>query len=139
MLRFGFPERTGGCHLGYRLARPEAGGLDIGDRVLRNSLLLVGRIENRRPVAHPDVVALTIAGSRVMNLEEKLEQLSIADLGRIEDDLDGLGVRTVLAVSRIGNVASRVADPRRDDASVVANEILHPPKTSAGEHRPFRR
>jgi len=139
MLRFGFPERTGRCHLGYHLARPEAGGLDIGDRVLRNSLLLFTRIEDRRPVAHPDVVALAIAGCRVVNLEENLEQLSIADPGRIEDDLDGFGVRPVLAVRRIGDVAPRIADPRRDDARVFPNEILHPPKASAGEHRAFRR
>jgi hypothetical protein len=74
-----------------------------------------------------------------MNLEAQLEQLSIADLGRIEDDPDEFGARPVIAVSRIGNVAPEIADLRRDDALVFANEILHSPKASAGRAPRVRR
>jgi hypothetical protein len=35
------PERSGGLHLGDDLARPKAGGVDIGDRVLRDATLVV--------------------------------------------------------------------------------------------------
>ena len=47
-----------------------------------------------------------------MNLKEKLEQLSIADLLWIEDDLDRFGVCSMIAIGRIGNVASGLTDAR---------------------------
>src|SRR5882757_7246984 len=57
VLGLGLPERSGWCHLGDDLARPEAGSIDIGDGVFRDPLLLVTRIEDGRPVARSPVVA----------------------------------------------------------------------------------
>ena len=54
--------------------------------------------EDGRPVAEPRVVALAIASCRVVHLEEELEQLAIAELGWIENDLDGFGVSAVVAI-----------------------------------------
>ena len=51
MLRFGLPEGTGRRQLGHHLAGPEAGGLDIGDGVFADALLLLARVENRGAVA----------------------------------------------------------------------------------------
>ena len=41
-----------------------------------------------------------------MNLEEELQQLTKAEPFRIEDDLDGFGVGSVVAVCRIWNIAA---------------------------------
>src|SRR6185312_5815209 len=87
MLRLGFPEIPDRRDLGDDLARPEPGGLDVRDRVLGDALLLRTRIEDRRAVARAEVVALAVARRRVVNLEEELQQLPIARLRGIEDDL----------------------------------------------------
>src|SRR5205807_5042560 len=110
-----------------------------GNRIVRGALLILIGVENRGTVAGPDVVALTVSGGRIVNLEEELQQLSIADFLRIENDLDRLGVGPVIAIGRVGHVAAGVADARGDHARVFANEVLHPPKAAAGEHGTFRR
>src|ERR1700684_779976 len=58
VLRFRFPERPGRLLLVDHLSRPQAGGVDVGDRVVRDLLLPVIRVEDGRPVAQADVVAL---------------------------------------------------------------------------------
>src|SRR4029453_13068477 len=103
------------------------------DRVLGDSALFLVEIEDRRAIARPDVVALTVQRRRIVNLEEELEQVSIRDLLGIEDDLDRLGVRAVVAVRRVRDVPARVPDSRRDDAGLLAEEILHSPKAAAGK------
>ena len=92
MLGFGLPEVAGWNDFGNDLAGPQAGSIDVGDGVFGNPLLLVAGVEDRRSIAGPDVVALAIARARVVNLEEELENLPIADAGRIKDDLDCFGV-----------------------------------------------
>ena len=92
VLGLGLPERPGRRHLGDDLARPQPGGVHVRDRVLGDALLLVAGVEDRRAVAGPDVVALPVAGARVVDLEEELQQVPVGDLLRVEDDLDGLGV-----------------------------------------------
>src|SRR5215211_3983862 len=55
-----FPERPRRRHLGHDLPRPEARSLDIGDRLLGDGALLVVDVEDRRTIAHADVVALAV-------------------------------------------------------------------------------
>src|SRR5712671_718661 len=71
MLGLGLPERSGGSHLGDHLARPKPGGIDVGDGVLRDPLLLVAGIEDRRAVAGAAVVALAVARRGIMDLEKE--------------------------------------------------------------------
>ena len=47
MLGFGLPEVGGGNHLGDGFARPQARGVDVGDGVQRNLVLLVVDVEDR--------------------------------------------------------------------------------------------
>jgi hypothetical protein len=69
-----------------------------------------------------------------VDLEEELEQVPIRPFGRIEHDLDRLGMRAVVAVGGVGNVAAGIADAGRDDAGLLADQVLHAPETStAGE------
>src|SRR5690349_7560356 len=51
VLRLGLPEGPRGRHLGDHLARPQAGGVDVGDRVLGDPLLLITGVEDGRAVA----------------------------------------------------------------------------------------
>ncbi len=76
MLRFGFPERTGRTHFCHHLARPEPGGVDVGNRVARNPLLFVVRVKDRRTIAGPGVVPLPVQCGRIMDLKEELEQFA---------------------------------------------------------------
>jgi hypothetical protein len=48
----------------------------------------------------------------IVNLEEKFEQGPEADDLGIERDLDGLGMRAVMAIGRVGHIAAAIADAR---------------------------
>src|SRR5438067_4272970 len=133
VLRLGLPERTGPRELGDDLARPQPGGVDVGDGVLGHLALLVARVEDGGAIAGADVVALPVPRRRVVDLEEELEEVAEAQLVGIEDDLDGLGVRAVVAIGGIGDVAAAVADPGRDHTGPLADEVLHAPEAASGE------
>ena len=92
MLRFRLPEVA--CWNNFRnsFPWPQARSIDVSDRVFRNPPLLVAGVEDCRPIAGPDVVALAIARAWVVNLEEELEDLPIADARSIKDYLDCFGV-----------------------------------------------
>src|SRR5690349_119319 len=62
VLLLGLPERTRRRHLRDDLPRPQTRRVDVGDRVLGDALLLLARVEDRRAVAAPHVVALPILG-----------------------------------------------------------------------------
>src|SRR5215472_15266694 len=47
VLGLGFPERPGRGDFGDHLPRPQAGGVDVGDGVLGDLLLLVAEVEDR--------------------------------------------------------------------------------------------
>ena len=97
VLGLGLPERDGLADLGHDLAGPQAGGLDVGDRVFRDLALLVAGVEDLRAVAGADVVALAVLGRRVVDLEEELQDVPVRDALGVEDDLDRLGVAGVVA------------------------------------------
>jgi hypothetical protein len=133
VLGLGLPERAGRGHLGDDLARPQAGGVDVGDGVLGDLLLLVTEVEDGRPVAIADVVALPVLRRRVVDLEEELQQVPVRDLPWVEDDLQGLGVAAVVPVGGVGHVAAGVSGPGRDNAGELADEFLHAPEAAAGQ------
>src|SRR5215217_6318509 len=110
VLRLGLPEITCRHDFGDDLARPQPRRLDVGDGVQRHGLLLVVGVEDRRPVAPADVVALPVLGRRVVDLEEELEQRPIVGLRRVVDDLDRLGVPGMIAVGGVGVLATGIAD-----------------------------
>src|SRR4051812_16060086 len=58
VLGLGFPEGAGRGDFRHDLPGPKARGVDVGDGVERDALLLFVRIEDRRPVARAHVVAL---------------------------------------------------------------------------------
>ena len=102
VLGLGLPERTCGGHLRDDLARPQAGGVDIGYGVQRGLPLLVIGVVDGGAVARPYIVALTVPGGRVVDLEEELEQVPVGGLLRIEGDFDGLGMVSVVPVCGFG-------------------------------------
>src|SRR5690348_12399429 len=80
VLRLGFPEVADRRHFGDDLARPQARRVHVGDRLLRHFSLLVARIENRRTVAGAFIVALTVPRRGIVDLEEILQDASVARL-----------------------------------------------------------
>src|SRR6516162_1244276 len=134
VLWFGFPEVADRRHLGDDLARPQARRVHVGDRLLRHLSLLVARIEDRRTVACADIVALTIPRRGIVDLEEILQDASVARLCCIEDDFDPLRMSTMVAVGRVRSVAASIADASRDNAGKLADQVLHPPEASPSEY-----
>ena len=137
MLGLGLPERPGGDDLGDHLARPQSRGVHVGDRVLGDPALLLVGVEDRRPVAGADVVALAVLRRRIVDLEEELEQVAERLPLGVEDDLDRLGVGAVVAVGRVGDVTAGVAHSGRDHAWPLADQVLHTPEATSGKHGPF--
>ena len=131
MLRLGFPEFPGRRDLRNGLAGPQAGGVDVRDRVLGHPFLRVVDVVDRRAVARAHVVALAVRGAGIVDLEEELQQLAVAHLRGIEDHLDAFGMGAVVAVGGVRHVAAGVADPRRLDPGHLADQVLHAPETSA--------
>jgi hypothetical protein len=76
-----------------------------------------------------------------VDLEEKLEKLAVADLAGIEDDLNGFGVGSMIAVGRIRNVAAGVADAReitpqkQPPARTARSSLIGYPPPSRGKPR----
>nr|WP_236833508.1 hypothetical protein [Blastococcus sp. MG754427] len=135
VLLLGLPEVAGRLDLGDDLPRPDARGVDVGDGVERDALLLVAGVEDRRAVAATDVVALAVLGRRVVDLEEELQQLAERDDVGVEDDLDRLRVVTVVPVGGVRGVSPGVADPGRDHPGALAQQLLRAPEATAGEDR----
>src|SRR5207342_2359608 len=135
VLGFGFPEITGRRDFGDRLARPQAGRVDVGDGVQCDALLLGRGVVDRRAVGRTQVIALAVARARVVDLEEEFQQVAIADARGIEHDLDCLGMGAVVAVGGIAHFAAAVTHARTDDTVHAAQQILHAPEASAGEDR----
>src|SRR3954462_1300006 len=101
VLRLRLPERTSGDDLGDNFPGPQSGGVNVGDGVLGNRLLLIRCVKDGRSVTRTDVVALTVLGRRIMHLEKELEQIAVRGLGRIKGDLESLGVALVVAVRSV--------------------------------------
>src|SRR6185312_2619846 len=137
MLGLGLPEVAGRRQFGHHLARPQAGGIHVGDGVLGHLLLLAAGMEDGRAIARAAVVALAVRGARIVDLEEELQQPAVADSLRIEDDFDRLGMGAVVAVGRVGHVAAGIAHAGGDDAGLRANQFLHAPEATAGENGSF--
>src|SRR5262249_56273321 len=64
-------------------------GVARGDR---GFLLASVMVEDRRAVLAAEIEALAVAGGRIVDPPERLEQLLVADLGRVEPPLDRLGL-----------------------------------------------
>jgi hypothetical protein len=106
------PECAGRRNLSHDFTWPQPRGLHVGDCSFGDALLFGAGIEDRRAIAESDIISLTIFCGRIVNLEKELEQPSVADLCRIENNLDSFGVSSVVAVGSIRHVPTRIAHPR---------------------------
>ena len=80
----------------------------------RGFLLASAMVEDRRAVLAAEIEALAVAGGRIVDPPECLEQLRVADLGRVEPDLDRLGVAGAVPadplVGRVRDVPAGIPD-----------------------------
>jgi hypothetical protein len=60
--------------------------------LLGDLLLLVARVVDGRPIAQSAIIALAIQRARIVDLEEELQDLAVADPGWVKQDLDRLGM-----------------------------------------------
>src|SRR5215468_2268078 len=105
----------------------------------RGFLLASVMVEDRRAVLAAEIEALAVAGRRVVDPPEHLQQLRVADLGRVEPHLDGLGVAGAMPadppVGRARDVAAGVADSSLQHPVDLAEGRLDTPEASRGERR----
>jgi hypothetical protein len=98
-------------------------------------------VEDRRAVLAADVEPLAVTRGRIVDPPERLEQLRVADLGRVEPHLDRLGVAgavpTDLRVAGVGDLAAGVTHRDLQYAVDLAEGRLHTPEASRGECGPL--
>jgi len=70
-------------------------------------------------------------------LEKEFQQISETGLVGIEYDLDRFGVRAVIPIGGVLDVAARIAHPGGHYAREPPDELLHAPKTAASQNRAF--
>ena len=70
-------------------------------------------------------------------LEKEFQQLAIADTGRVEQDLDPLGMAAMVAIGGIGHVAAGVANARGRHPRQPADQILHAPEAAPRQYGTF--
>src|SRR3546814_7565818 len=71
--------------------------------------LLQGGVVDRRAIGRAAVVSLPVLCRGIVDLEKEFEQLPIVELAGIEDDLDRLGMRAVVAIRGIGHIPAGIA------------------------------
>ena len=114
---------------------------DVGapDRFAGLALLALVLREDRRTILSPDVVALAIELRRVVNREEDVEQIVIAQLVIVEGDPDRLGVAGIAAADLlVGGIFGASAGVAAFDllhAHDVEENRLGAPKAPACQHR----
>jgi hypothetical protein len=82
--------------------------------------LLWGVVENDRTVLRSDVGALAVRCGRVVRVPEDVQQFRVGDHGRVESDLDDLGVPGCAGADPL------VSGILNGAAAVPANRGLHP-------------
>ena len=137
MLRLSFPEIAHRLHLGDHLAWPDPRDIDIGNRIDRHLLLGFVNVIDPGAVGEPAVIPLAIEGGRIVDLEEELQQLTIADLVTLKPNFNALGVGAMIAIGGVFDIAARVAHTCTQDPRQFADQILHAPKTAARQHCAF--
>ena len=134
VIGLGLPELADRLDLGHHFAIPQPRGIHIGDRILGDALLLLVDIIDARPVGEPTIIALAVQRRRIVDLEEEFQDVPVARHCRVEDNLDPLGMRAVITIRGVRNIAARVTHTGRDDAGPLADQILHAPETSSCEN-----
>lgn len=112
VLGFRFPEWSGQADFRDYFAGPQSGRIHISNGFHGCDALRSRGVENRGAIRRAPIIALPVSSAWVVNLEKKLQQVSVRqDIG-IEHDFYGLGVRAMIAIGGVGHVATRVSDAR---------------------------
>src|SRR5262245_22965262 len=112
---------------------------DLSLRRLRQHPLLLAVIEDRAAVLVAVVAELAILRQRIDVVPEHVEQLLVAHLDRVVDDLDRLGMSGAavrdLLVAGIGDAAAGIARGGADHAFDLVEVGFHAPEAAAGKSR----
>jgi hypothetical protein len=78
---------------------------------------------------------LAVQRRRIVDLEEEFQDVPVARHCRVEDNLDPLGMRAVITIRGVRNIAARVTHTGRDDAGPLADQIPCPRNILLREQR----
>src|SRR5208337_2234272 len=111
----------------------------LSNHLLRGLVLLLIAIKNHRAILLADVVTLAVQRCRIVHREEHLQQVFVADDGRIKGDLrhlymPGLAAANLL-VARVLHVPAHVARDYSLHALQLVERSFHAPEASAAEDR----
>ncbi len=119
----GLPEIAGGRELGSRCLSPATAQMRRHRQwSLLPQVFAPGWCRKSPSGSSTSVVTLAVECRWVVNLKEELQQPSVTDTCRIEGDFYRFGMRTVIAICGIGNIAASASQhgsksPRHSDGS----------------------
>ena len=107
VIGLGLPELADRLDLGHRFAIPRPRASHRRSYPRRRAS--APRRHNRcRPVGEPTIIALAVQRRRIVDLEENSGDVPVARHCRVEDNLDPLGMRAVITIRGVRNIAARV-------------------------------
>lgn len=123
--------------LGNNAGIPDVGGIELGNHLIGNCLLLGGVVEDRGAILSSDVGALSVECCRVVDREEDLQEFLESYHLRIKSDLNYFsmpsGTAANLSIAGVGGFAARIAGFHLLHALQLVENRLQAPKTPAGQ------
>ena len=137
MVILGQVEFVEGSHLRHDRTIPDVLAIQLVDDFLRDRLLLIVMIKDRRAVLRARVVTLAVERGRVVDHEEHIQDFLEGDDLRVERYLHHLGVTgrpgAHLLVARVGHLSARITRFNRYHALQFVVHSLQAPETTTGQ------
>lgn len=123
-----------GDDLRHKSSRPDPSRFEFSEPGLSNRLLFAVMEKNCRAILRANIVSLSILCGRVVDGEENLQQVAVADDLRIKLDLDNFRVSgsscADLLISRIDGGSTHVARNDTIDANDILKNCFEAPETA---------
>lgn len=127
-------KKGGGCrdYFGDHRVFPLPATRHLGLDFLGDAFLFLVVIKDRAAILAADIVALAIGCCRVVHAKEETKNSRVTGFAGVECDLHGLGMARAaglhVLVMRRRHIAAGVTHFSTDDARLLAQQLLHPPK-----------
>src|SRR6476659_7947140 len=110
MFFFSVPEVRRRNNFGYNSSWPFSGSVHFTDQFLCRFLLLLAKIKNSGSVGSAHIISLPIFRSRIVDLEEKFQQLAVRKRFRVEINRDGFRMCAMITIGCVFYIPAGIAN-----------------------------
>jgi len=128
------PEIAGGYDFGYDFAGPFARDVQFCDKFFRGILLGFIQVKNCGTIGSAHIIALSVSGCGIVDLEKIFQQFPVRKYSRIENNFNTLCMRAMVAVGSIGYIATGIAHHSRNHTGLMPHQFFNAPETATGQY-----